>query len=198
MSWIIHLTRAKHFAFNPRGYNIAADCAINCHIGFPDGDMSYIVWLMKEISLQSGITKNLKKKQTRMIKEMDKDHWDTFGDTLDDHSMWDEFEDDIIEEKVKGIADKAIKAQDKQGWGDISGNLAGQILAANKPKVNWKKEVRYFINKLVLTGRKNTRMRPNRRYAYQNPGTKRDYTSNLLVAFDTSGSVSDDQLIFSK
>ena len=37
-------------------------------------------------------------------------------------------------------------------------------------------------------------MRPNRRYGYSNPGSKRNYTSRLLVAFDTSGSVSDSQL----
>ena len=45
-----------------------------------------------------------------------------------------------------------------------------------------------------MMGRKNTRMRPNRRYGISNPGTKRNYTSKLLVAFDTSGSVSDTQL----
>ena len=45
-----------------------------------------------------------------------------------------------------------------------------------------------------MMGRKNTRMRPNRRYGITNPGTKRNYTSRLMVAFDTSGSVSDDQL----
>ena len=43
-------------------------------------------------------------------------------------------------------------------------------------------------------GRKSTRMRPNRRYGITSPGSKRNYTSRLLVAFDTSGSVSDKQL----
>lgn len=43
-------------------------------------------------------------------------------------------------------------------------------------------------------GRRSTRMRPNRRYGISQPGTKRNYTSRLLVAFDTSGSVSDKQL----
>jgi len=37
-------------------------------------------------------------------------------------------------------------------------------------------------------------MRPNRRYEWTSPGSKRNYTSRLLVAFDTSGSVSDSQL----
>ena len=116
------------------------------------------------------------------------------GDTVDDHSMWEDFDDDIVEEKVRNIAEKAIKEQEKKGWGNISGSLASQIIAANKPVVNWKKEVRWFINKLVMMGRKNTRMRPNRRYGFTSPGSKRNYTSKLLVAFDTSGSVSDTQL----
>ena len=119
---------------------------------------------------------------------------DGIGETLDDHSMWGDFDDDIVEEKVRNIAEKAIKAQEQKGWGNISGNLAGQIIAANKPKVNWKKEVRWFINKVVMMGRKSTRMRPNRRYGMVSPGSKRNYTSRLLVAFDTSGSVSDKQL----
>lgn len=192
-----HLTRAKHFAFNPKGYNIAADCAINCHIeGLPDNCLMPEKFGLERDQSSEWYYKKLKQQADENDKGDGEGGWDIFGDTLDDHSMWDDFDDDIIEEKVRGIADKAIKAQDKRGWGDIAGNLAGQILAANKPKVNWKKEMRYFINKLVLTGRKNTRMRPNRRYSYQNPGSKRDYTSNLLVAFDTSGSVSDQQLAY--
>jgi predicted metal-dependent peptidase len=76
----------------------------------------------------------------------------------------------------------------------LSGNLAQQIIAANKPVVNWKREVRYFINQIIMMGRKSTRMRPNRRFGYKDPGSKRDYVSKILVAFDTSGSVSDTEL----
>jgi predicted metal-dependent peptidase len=108
--------------------------------------------------------------------------------------MWGDCDDDIIKEKVRNIAEQAIKEQEKKGWGDISGNLAQQIIAANKPVVNWKREVRYFINQIIMMGRKNTRMRPNRRYGYNNPGSKRDFVSRILVGIDTSGSVSDQEL----
>lgn len=190
-----HLTRAKHFAYNPRGYNIAADFAINCHIeGLPDGAL---------YPNQFGLDPNQSSEYyyEKLKKEAEDKHGGDFdeviqgkGDTVDDHSMWDDFDDDIIEEKVRNIAEKAIKEQEKKGWGNISGNLAGQIIAANKPVVNWKKEARWFINKLVMMGRRSTRMRPNRRYGMAQPGSKRNYTSRLLVAFDTSGSVSDTQL----
>ena len=189
-----HLTRAKHFAYNPRGYNIAADCAINCHIeGLPDGALYPKQFELKDNQSSEWYYESLKSEADKNGQGMS-EFCDGVGETLDDHSMWGDFDDDIVEEKVRNIAEKAIKAQEQKGWGNISGNLAGQIIAANKPKVNWKREVRWFINKVVLMGRKSTRMRPNRRYGMVSPGSKRNYTSRLLVAFDTSGSVSDKQL----
>ena len=189
-----HLTRAKHFAYNPRGYNIAADCAINCHIeGLPDGCLYPSQFGLDSNQSSEYYYEKLKKEAEEHGGDFDQ-VIDGKGDTVDDHSMWDDFDDDIIEEKVRNIAEKAIKEQEKKGWGNISGNLAGQIIAANKPVVNWKKEARWFINKLVMMGRRSTRMRPNRRYGMVQPGSKRNYTSRLLVAFDTPGSVSDTQL----
>lgn len=189
-----HLTRAKHFAYNPRGYNIAADCAINCHIeGLPQGALYPNQFGLEDNQSSEWYYEKLKKEGEKQGKDFD-ELIEGKGDTVDDHSMWDDFDDDIVEEKVRNIAEKAIKEQEKKGWGSVSGSLASQIIAANKPVVNWKKEVRWFINKLVLMGRKSTRMRPNRRYDWTSPGSKRNYTSRLLVAFDTSGSVSDTQL----
>jgi predicted metal-dependent peptidase len=189
-----HLTRAKHFAYNHRGYNIAADLAINCHIeGLPDGALYPHQFDLNTNQSAEHYYEKLKKEAGENGQDFDQ-LIDGKGDTVDDHSMWEDFDDDIIEEKVRNIAEKAIKEQEKKGWGNIAGNIAAQIIAANKPVVNWKKEVRYFINKLVLMGRKHTRMRPNRRYGVVSPGTKRNYTSKLLIAFDTSGSVSDKQL----
>lgn len=189
-----HLTRVKHFAFNMRGYNIAADCAINCHIeGLPEGAL-----YPKQFGLEDNQSAEWYYESLR--KEAEKNHNGDMekmlgdSDTVDDHSMWDEFDDDIVTEKIRNIAEKAIKEQEKKGWGSISGKLAEQVIAANRPVVNWKKEVRWFINKLILMGRKNTRMRPNRRYDNEAPGSRRDYTSRLLVAFDTSGSVSSELL----
>ncbi len=189
-----HLTRAKHFAYNPRGYNIAADCAINCHIeGLPEGALYPNQFGLEDNQSSEFYYEKLKKDADNKGQDFDQ-LIEGKGDTVDDHSMWEDFDDDIVEEKVRNIAEKAINEQEKKGWGSISGKLAAQIIAANKPVVNWKKEVRWFINKLVLMGRKNTRMRPNRRYGFTSPGSKRNYTSKLLVAFDTSGSVSDTQL----
>jgi predicted metal-dependent peptidase len=188
-----HLTRVKHFGYNPKGYNIAADMAINCHIeGLPEGAIYPKTYNLEDNQSSEFYYEKLKSEAEKQGKELA----DMLGDagTVDDHSKWGDFDDDIVGEKIRGIAEKAIKAQEQKGWGTIEGNLAQQIIAANKPVVNWKREVRWFINKLILMGRLNTRMRPNRRYGLTTPGSKRDYTSRLLVAFDTSGSVSDTQL----
>jgi len=116
------------------------------------------------------------------------------GSLLDDHSNWEECDDELLKEKVKGINQKAIRAQKEMGWGNVSAGLAESIIAANRPVVNWKRELRYFINRLVQRGRQSTRSRPNRRYGYKQPGTKRSYTSRVLVAIDTSGSISEQDL----
>ena len=191
-----HLTRSKHFALNMRGYNIAADVVINQNIeSLPEGALYPHTFGLENNKSAEWYYAKLKKEAGE-----GEDDWQQVtegkGALVDDHSMWEDFDDDIVSEKVRNIAEKAISEQEKKGWGSINGNVVQQIMAANKPVVNWKKEVRWFINKLVLMGRRNTRMRPNRRYGFDSPGTKRNYTSKLLVAFDTSGSVSDSQLSY--
>jgi predicted metal-dependent peptidase len=174
-----------------RGYNYAADMAINCHIeGLPDGALYPKNFQLPDNESSEWYYEKLKKEE----EEKGDGALEGKGELVDDHEMWGECDDDIIKEKVRNIAEQAIKEQEKKGWGDISGNLAQQIIAANKPVVNWKREVRYFINQIIMMGRKSTRMRPNRRFGYKDPGSKRDYTSKILVAIDTSGSVSDQEL----
>jgi predicted metal-dependent peptidase len=189
-----HITRATHFNYNMRNYNITADMAINCNIvNLPEGAFYPSAFNLPDFESAEWYYESLKKEADKNGQEMS-EYADGKGELVDDHSKWGECEEDVIKEKVRGIAAKAIKEQEKKGWGDIPGKVAQQVIAANKPIINWKKEVRYFINKLVLAGRRSTRMRPNRRYGYTNPGSKRDYTSKLLVGIDTSGSVSDREL----
>jgi predicted metal-dependent peptidase len=191
-----HLTRQKFFNYNMKGYNIAADMAINTHIkGLPEGALYPSTFGLEDGKSSEYYYEKLKKEAEKSDKG---DGFFDDYDTTDDHSMWEDFDQDIISEKVRTIAKEAMKAQDSQGWGDLNGSLIQEILSANKPKVNWKKQVRYFINQLVVVGRKSTRSRDNRRtadlYPYLYAGSKRRYSSRLLVAFDTSGSVSDKKL----
>jgi predicted metal-dependent peptidase len=185
-----HIARAKHFNYNFKLFNIAADLAINCNIeGLPDWVFYPKKMGFSEREAAEWYYNKMKKESDEQLEKLLEG-----GDLLDDHSMWGDCDADIIREKCRAIAEKAIKAQERRGWGDIPGGLAQAIIAANTPVVNWKREVRYFINQLVEKGRRSTRTRPNRRYGYVHPGTRKDYTSKILVAMDTSGSVSDKDL----
>jgi predicted metal-dependent peptidase len=189
-----HITRAVHFDYHMRNYNITADMAINCNIvNLPEGGLYPSSFGLPDYESAEWYYESMKKEADKngdSIEGMTEGK----GTLVDDHSRWGDCETDVIKEKVRGIADKAIKEQEKKGWSDIPGKVAQQVIAANKSIVNWKKEVRYFVNKMVLAGRQSTRMRPNRRWGLSNPGSKKNYTSKLLVGVDTSGSVSDKEL----
>ena len=203
-----HISRAGHYGYSMKGFNIAADMAINCSISnLPDGALYPKSFALPDHEAAEWYYRKLKEeadKRGESLNEMA----GAKGELVDDHSMWGECEDDVIKEKIRGIARKAIKNQEKVGWGDIAGSVVSKVLAANRPVVNWKKELRYFINKLVLSGRRTTRSRINRREqssmsdrvkelqdVYLNPGKRKQYTSRILVAIDTSGSVSDKELV---
>jgi predicted metal-dependent peptidase len=185
-----HLGRAQYYSYAPKAFNIAADMAINCHIeGLPENGIFPKTMGFPDFESADYYYNNLPKQDEELAalpslqgKSLIDSHDDWHGTGADN---------EIISEKVRSISERAIREQEKKGWGDIAGKLAQSIIAANKPVVNWKKEVRYFVNQIVLAGKRSTRMRPNRRFGYVNPGSKRDYTSSILVAIDTSGSVSD-------
>ena len=190
-----HMVRATHFNLQHKAFNVAADMAINCNIeGLFDGVFYPKTFNLPDYKSAEWYYESLKKKAEESGKSGPDGLFEGKGQLVDDHSTWGECEEDIVKEKIRRVAADAIKEQDKRGWGSVPGKLYEQIMAANKPVVNWKKEVRYFINQLVMAGRRYTRMRPNRRYGYANPGSKRDFTSKLLVAVDTSGSMSRKEL----
>lgn len=202
-----HIARASHFNYGMKGFNIAADMAINCSIqNLPQGALYPKTFSLPDHEAAEWYYRKLKEqaeKSGQSVEEMA----GAKGGLVDDHSMWGDCDDDVVKEKIRGIAQKAIKEQEQKGWGSIPGDVVAKVLAANRSVVNWKKEVRYFINKLVLHGHKSTRSRINRREqslkinrvpelqdVYLNPGKRKHYTSRLLVAIDTSGSVSNENL----
>lgn len=194
-----HLTRSRHFKYNPTGYNVAADLAINCNIeGLPDNALFPVKFELPENQSAEWYYEKLKS-ETGDDGEGIPDFIEGKGELIDDHTMWEDFDKELIEEKVRQVADKAIKKQmEKGGFGDMPGSLVDQIISLNKPKVQWFKEIRRFVQKSVIRGKMQTRKRDNRRtgesYPHLNPGSKRNTTSKLLVALDTSGSITDAQL----
>lgn len=204
-----HISRGYYYGYNSRVANYAADMAINCHIsglptwalfpekfGFPNFQSTE--WYYEKIKEEAMKNSNGNTDQYLDGKS---------GQQADDHSKWNDCEKDIIKEKLRNISEKAIKEQHQRGWSKIGTDLAKQIIDANKTIINWKREVRWFINKMISAGRTATRSRINRKEQalkvnrvdrlkdiYVQPGAKKDFKSKLLVAIDTSGSVSDEEI----
>jgi len=88
------------------------------------------------------------------------------------------------------VNDKIIEAQLSSSWGGISGNMQEKIIASLKPKINYKSILKSFRASILSSNRRLTRMKPSRRYGFLYMGSRRDFTTKLLFAVDTSGSVS--------
>ena len=215
-----HIARREHYNYQPIGYNVAADLAINCHLSnLPKQALFPKNFSLPDFEASEWYYEKLREQAEKEGGKGDGGpgggipfYVEGKGEMVGDHSHWGECEDEIVKEKIRNIADTAIKEQGKKGWSDIGEGLAKAIIEANKPQINWKREMRWFINKLVLAGRKSTRNRLNRREhsvrsrrkisntndplgnVYIQPGSKRNYTSKLLVAIDTSGSMSDKEI----
>lgn len=92
-------------------------------------------------------------------------------------------EDEMMCQKIAQIIDKCRE------WGSLSGRFAEYLKASSKPQINWHNILNGFKGSIVSATRDLTRMRPNRRYGYDQMGTRRSYNNSVLVAVDTSGSI---------
>ncbi len=98
---------------------------------------------------------------------------------------WDrsEYQEQLINDKIKEV-------EVASSWGSITANIQEKILATLKPKINYKTILKAFRATILSNSRRLTRMKPSRRYDFLYMGSRRDFTTKLLFAVDTSGSVS--------
>lgn len=80
------------------------------------------------------------------------------------------------------------------GWGSLAGNLSKTIIANTKAKIDYRKTLTGFRASILSSKRHLTRMRPNRRSGFENMGSIRRFDTNLLIAVDVSGSISNEVL----
>ncbi|OQX99613.1 MAG: hypothetical protein B6I24_02145 [Bacteroidetes bacterium 4572_128] len=98
-------------------------------------------------------------------------------------------------EFISNQIDQRIEtAIQNNSWGSISGNLKEQIIASLKPKINYRTVLKAFMSSILSSNRKLTRMKPSRRYGFKYMGSRRTFSTKLLVAVDVSGSVSSKDL----
>ena len=81
-------------------------------------------------------------------------------------------------------------------WGSVAGKLQGLIKASLKVDMDYRKMLSLFKTSVISSRRRLTRMRPNRRSGFDAMGSRYELSTNLLIAVDVSGSVSDRSLQF--
>lgn len=120
---------------------------------------------------------------------------------IPDHSTWKEFENlpeaeqKLIEKQIQRILNEA-KEQTIKKCGSIPGEMEDlikidEIIAA---KFDWRGYVRRFTGTSTKVFTKKTRKKENIRFA-GNPGLKIKMKQKILLAIDTSGSVSNSELM---
>lgn len=126
-------------------------------------------------------------------------------DSLDDHSGWggDHLDEeqrqalrDVAQERLKQAVKDAVDEINStgRGWGSIGADTRKAIQDFIKPKVNWRKVLRYFIKTSQRANKRSTVRRINKRFPYIHSGKKVTRTAKIAISIDQSGSVSDEML----
>ena len=79
-------------------------------------------------------------------------------------------------------------------WGSLPGGLIELIKKAAEGKIDYRAVLRMFRASILSQKRRLTRMRPSRRFGFEQMGSRYDFTTRLLIAIDTSGSVGSEDL----
>lgn len=106
-------------------------------------------------------------------------------------ALWAE---DSLTESEMNILIRNVIESSKKSWGTIPGSFVEVIKASLAPPLNIVNLLKGFKKSILSQRRDLTRMRPSRRYGFEQMGSKYAYTTNVLVALDVSGSVSNDML----
>jgi predicted metal-dependent peptidase len=119
---------------------------------------------------------------------------------IPDHGTWAEFEDlseaeqKLIERQLQKVLSD-VKELTVKKRGSVPGEIEGVIIIEEivKPKFNWRAYIRRFTGVSTKVYTKKIRRKENKRFD-ANPGLKVKMRQHMLLAIDTSGSVSDNEL----
>ena len=207
-----HLTSFKSFK-NHRLANIAMDMEINQYIDkdwLPKGGIDIDDYEDLDLERKAGC-RYYYDKLNQFQEEKDKngscgnEDMDKLLDQVangegPDHSTWGEFEDlseaeqKLIEKQLQKVLSDA-KEQTVKKRGNIPGEIEGVIVIEEivAPKFDWRGYIRRFTGVSTKVFTKKIRRKENRRYE-ENPGLKIKMRQHMLLAIDTSGSVSNNEL----
>jgi len=207
-----HLTTFFKFT-NKKLANVAMDMEINQYIDkqyLPEGGIDIDNYADLQLDRKAGARyyyDKLKQLQDEKDKNgtsgdsnMDKLLEDIENGNVPDHSTWEEFEDlteaeqKLIEKQLQKVLSDA-KEQTIKKRGTVPGEIEGVIIVEEivPPKFDWRGFIRRFAGVSTKVFTKKIRRKENRRFS-DNPGLKVKMRQHMLLAIDTSGSVSDDEL----
>lgn len=194
-----------------RLFNIAADCELNQYIPehlLPEGAILPSTFPDLNLKLRAGTDyyyNELLKDQQNNSGNSDnggslQDLLDALGDE-DMHPTWKEFDDMSEAEKrlmtaqaeyqIREAVEEVIKAR-----GSIPGEISSiyqRIINPEPPKFDWRKYIRNFIGNSYQVETRTSRKKLNKRFP-DFPAMKFKPKKHILVAIDTSGSVSDTEV----
>jgi len=207
-----HLTTFFKFT-DKRLANVAMDMEINQYIDkqyLPEGGIDIDNYADLQLDRKAGARyyyDKLKQLQDEKDKNgtsgdsnMDKLLEDIENGNVPDHSTWEEFENlteaeqKLIEKQLQKVLSDA-KEQTIKKRGTVPGEIEGVIIVEEivPPKFDWRGFIRRFAGVSTKVFTKKIRRKENRRFS-DNPGLKVKMRQHMLLAIDTSGSVSDDEL----
>ena len=113
----------------------------------------------------------------------EKDGTESFGDYT---SLWEE--DAFMGQQITDIIHSTTQ------WGSLPGGMVELIQKAAEGKIDYRNALRAFRSSILSQKRHLTRMYPSRRFGFGQMGSRYEFTTRLLVAIDTSGSVGSEEL----
>ena len=109
------------------------------------------------------------------------------GDRASDYtSLWEE--DAFMGQQITDIIHSTTQ------WGSLPGGMVELIQKAAEGKIDYRNALRAFRSSILSQKRHLTRMYPSRRFGFGQMGSRYEFTTRLLVAIDTSGSVGSEEL----
>jgi len=205
-----HLSHFDRFS-NKKLYNVAADLEINQYIeseykGKKWEGLEYNKGIFEELNLlpKQGTKYYYDALQTEMDQNPDSEVSQFLKNIENDcHDLWDTMEE--MGEAERKLIQKQIDHQLKEISSEVSKKNRGLIpselsqyinslFEITEPSLDWKSYLRRFSSQSIKIITKKSRHKPNKRFS-DNPALKIKPKKNTLVAIDTSGSVSNEELV---
>jgi len=97
-----------------------------------------------------------------------------------------------LREAMREGAEQAAKSS--RGFGNMHESVKQTIMRFINGIIDWRAVLRNFVGQSQRSNRSNTVKRINRRFPYIHPGRKTNYSADIAIAVDQSGSVDDEML----